>query len=159
MNFLDLLKTENSVRTKVKNVANWKEAVIESCRPLLETKAITKDYLGSIIASTEQFGAYYIITEKVAMPNASHGKWVRRNSLSLVTLAKPIFFPNDERPINILITLAPVDENFHSEQLPQILAIFEELDNIKMLSKASKPQDVYEILSTVDLDKYLREDE
>ncbi|MDK2819342.1 MAG: PTS sugar transporter subunit IIA [Mycoplasmataceae bacterium] len=159
MDFIELLKAENSVRTKVKDVTNWKEAVIEACKPLLETKAITKDYLGSIIASTEQFGAYYIITEQVAMPNASHGKWVRRNSISLVTLAKPIFFPNDDRPINILVALAPVDADFHASQLPQVLAIFEDLENIEMLSKARKPDDVYEILSTVDLNKYLRGDE
>ncbi|MDK2819766.1 MAG: PTS sugar transporter subunit IIA [Mycoplasmataceae bacterium] len=156
MNLIESLKFENSVRTKIKGVINWKEAVLESCKPLLESKAITQDYLAAIIESTIKFGPYYIIADQVAMPHASPGDYVLRNSFSLTTLEKPIYFDNDERPISILITLAPADSDFHmSKGLPQIVAIFEDEKNVRKIIDAKKPEDIYEILSKIDLNKYI----
>lgn len=157
MNLVESLKSENSVRTGIKGVKTWKEAVAESCKPLLESGAIKQDYLSAIIESTIKFGPYYIIADYVAMPHASPGEWVLRNSFSLTTLEKPIYFDNDDRPISILITLAPADSDFHmSKGLPQIVAIFEDKENVKKISNAKKPEDIYEILSKVDLNKYIK---
>lgn len=156
MNLIESLKKENSIRANVKGITNWQEAVLESCKPLLESKAITEEYYKAIISSTIEFGPYYIIADQLAMPHAAPGNYVKRNAFSLITLEKPIYFDKDDRPITILITLAAIDSSFHmSLGLPQIVAGFEDPEIVQKICKIKNANEVYEILSKVDLNKYI----
>ncbi|MFX3782985.1 PTS sugar transporter subunit IIA, partial [Streptococcus suis] len=49
---------------------NWQEAVHKAVEPLSESGAATEEYYDPIIASTEEYGPYYVHKPGMAMPHA-----------------------------------------------------------------------------------------
>ena len=156
VNLLDSLVVNKAIQINVE-ANDWKEAIAKSIAPLIKSKAVKKGYLQAIINSTNKFGPYYIISDKVAMPHARPEDGVNKSAFSLLILKKPIRFPNDLRDIRILITLAAASAAIHvSVALPQVVASFENDKVVTTLLEASTPNEVIEILKGIDYSKYLK---
>ncbi|WP_334687733.1 PTS sugar transporter subunit IIA [Mycoplasmopsis cynos] len=81
---------------------------------------------------------------------------VKENSFSLITLKSPVYFEGDERPVRVLIALAATSAEIHtSEALPQIVAIFEDNNNLEKIINAKTSDEIIEIISKIDFQKYL----
>ena len=156
LNLLDLLLKNEAIATKVR-VDGWKDAVYKSLQPLIRNNVVTEDYYDAVLKSTSKFGPYYIIDDKVAMPHASSEVGVNDNGFSLITLEEPVVFPNDDREIHIIISLAATSSEIHvSKSLPQIVAIFEDSTVRDKIIDAENTDEIAEIISQVKLDKYLK---
>ncbi len=72
------------------------------------------------------------------MPHASATEnSVFSNGFSLLTLKKPITFANDPREVKIVMTLAAKDGETHTAvAIPQIIAVFEDPNNIDKIASA-----------------------
>ncbi|MBG0731080.1 PTS sugar transporter subunit IIA [Mycoplasma sp. 'Moose RK'] len=134
----------------------WKEAVEISCKPLLDKNLISQKYVDGIIDSTIENGPYYIIAPFLAMPHAAAGHGVFEDCFSLVTFKKPFYFDGDSRPIQILITLGATSSDIHtSVALPQIVAVFENSENVEAIVNAKNKDEIISLIQQVDFTKYL----
>lgn len=127
-----------------------------AAQPLLSKGLIEHSYLESVISETKKHGPYYIIAPQIAIPHSTRRNSINQDSLSFLTLKSPVFFPNDERPVSILVMLAIKTEEAHiSGILPQIVAIFESKSNISKLIEAQNINEVFGIISSLDYRRYL----
>ena len=155
MKLLDTLIENDSINVKG-SAQDWKEAISVSCQPLIKSGAIMASYIDAIISSTEKNGPYYIIADGLAMPHAAPGEGVNKNCFSLVILDKPVKFEGDEREVRILMTLAAVDHEVHTATaLPQVVALFENPENVIKISQMKSKEEVIDFIKSVNTDKYL----
>lgn len=155
LNLLDNLKQHQSICLQV-SATTWEDAVYQCIKPLIDKDLVTYAYYEAIIASTLRYGPYYIIADGLAMPHAQSSTAVKANGFSLVTLKAPIYFRDDNRPVQVLVGLAATSAEIHTAQaLPQIVAIFEEQKVIEAIAKATTVQEVFAIISQIDLMKYI----
>ncbi|MGZ9414337.1 PTS sugar transporter subunit IIA [Mycoplasma sp. AC157] len=156
INLLNILKENETINLNL-SAKDWKEAVYLSIKPLIDKKMVEKKYYEAVIESTQKHGPYYIIADNLAMPHAQSDAGVNENSFSLVTLKEPVYFENDSRPVRVLIALAATSAEVHtSEALPQIVAVFEDENNLKAIMNAQTKEEVLEIISKTDFQKYLQ---
>ncbi|TDV24189.1 PTS system ascorbate-specific IIA component (L-Asc family) [Mycoplasmopsis mustelae] len=150
INLVKILKKYDTVNVGLE-AKDWKEAVYLSVKPLIDKNLVEARYYDAIIENTHKYGPYYLIADNLAMPHAQSEAGVLKNSFSLVTLTKPVFFENDERPVRVLITLAATSAEVHtSEALPQIVKIFGDPTNIETIMKAETKQEVFDLITKTD---------
>lgn len=155
LDLLENLKKNNSVEVQLE-AKDWKEAIKLCINPLINSKVVDQSYIDSIIESVNENGPYFIIAKNVAMPHSQAEHNVNDNGFSLITLKKEIYFENDSRPVRVLIGLASNSPDIHiSVALPQIVAIFENEEVTKNIVDADSKEKIFEIISKVDLKKYL----
>lgn len=154
MNLTKAFKENHSIRLGL-TAETWQEAVHLSVEPLIESGAVTEQYYDNIIASTEEYGPYYILMPGMAMPHAKAGEGVNRDSFSLITLTKPVTF-SDGKEVSVLLTLAATSSAIHtSVAIPQIVALFE-LDNaIERLVACQSPEEVLAMVEESKSSPYL----
>ncbi len=129
------------------SVANWQEALVESCRALIDNKFVTERYVELIIDVVNESGPYFILLENFALPHVSASKEVLRTGLSITTLKEPVKFENGKQ-VKVLFTLATKDNEEH-------LGILTKLS--KLLQKDSFVEDIYQATS-LDQIKILMEE-
>ncbi|UUD37230.1 ascorbate-specific PTS system enzyme II Ccomponent [Mycoplasmopsis californica] len=156
LNLLDNLVLNDSIICHY-DAKDWKDAIHKALEPLVDKKIINWKYYDAILESTKKHGPYYIITEGLAMPHASATTdSVFGNGFSLLTLTKPVAFENDERRVSILVALAAKDGETHTAvAIPQIIAVFENEENIKKIADAKSKQEIIDIIKAIDYTKYL----
>ena len=84
--------------------ADWRDAVRQAGKLLLNAGAITESYIDAMINMVEAEGAYMLVAPGVAMPHARPQDGALKNGISYLTLKTPVFFPQkDDNPITLLI--------------------------------------------------------
>lgn len=153
---LESLKENKSINIGV-SVSDWQEAVKKTFEPLLKNKAIKKDYIDSVISLTKKYGPYYIISDDIAMPHARPEDGAIKNAFSLVVLKEPILFEKDDRKIKLLIGLSATSAEIHvSSALPQVVATFENKENVQKIEDAKTIEEIEKILEGINSSKYLK---
>ncbi|MGT2829292.1 PTS sugar transporter subunit IIA [Streptococcus hillyeri] len=154
MNLKQSFVENNSIRLGL-TAETWQEAVHLACDPLIESGAITEEYYDAIIASTEEYGPYYILMPGMAMPHAQAGVGVSRDSFSLITLTKPVTF-SDGKEVSVLLTLAAQSAAIHTTvAIPQIIALFELENSIQRLVDCKTPEEVLAMVEESKNSPYL----
>ena len=69
MNLKQALVDNQSIKLGLQ-ATTWQEAVRLSVEPLIDSGAVLPEYYDAIIASTEEYGPYYILCPGMAMPHA-----------------------------------------------------------------------------------------
>ena len=156
LNLLDSLIKNDSIKVGY-TAKDWKDAIREACKPLVDKRIINWNYYDAILESTAKHGPYYIIIEGLAMPHASSTEnAVLSNGFSLLTLTKPIYFENDERKVQIIMVLAAKDGETHTAvAIPQIRAVFEDPANVEKVANAKNKEEIIKLIKSIDYTKYL----
>lgn len=155
LDLLENLKKFNSIETQLE-AKDWKDAIRLCINPLIKSGVVDISYTESIIESVKEHGPYFVIAENVAMPHSQSNHNVKNNGFSLITLKNEIYFENDSRPVKVLIGLASNSPEIHvGIALPQIVAIFEDKNNIKKIMNSRSKDEILDIISQIDLKKYL----
>ncbi|GEN57030.1 PTS sugar transporter subunit IIC [Halolactibacillus alkaliphilus] len=143
----DLL-TKNYIQVeKDKAITGWKEAIDRSCQPLLEHKNIGPEYVEAIFKKLETYGAYIDLGQGVAIPHARPEDGVKELGMSLLVLNEPVYLLDDEKhPIQLLVTLAAIDNETHLKALSQLTEILRDKDRLTALKQAKSPEDVLELI-------------
>lgn len=151
----DSLIENDSIRLN-QEASTWQEAVRVATAPLVENGSVEERYVDAIIASTEQYGPYYILMPGMAMPHSRPEDGVKKDSFSLVTLKEPVTF-SDGKEVSVLLTLAATSSDIHlSVAIPQIIAVFELDDIVNRLLQAPSKEAVIKIIDEADYSVYLR---
>ena len=154
MNLTQAFKENQSIRLGL-TAGDWKEAVRLSVDPLIDSGAVKEEYYQAIIDSTDEYGPYYILMPGMAMPHARPEAGVNRDAFSLVTLTKPVVFP-DGKEVSVLLALAATSSEIHtSVAIPQIIALFELDNSIERLVNCQTPEDVLAMVEESKNSPYL----
>lgn len=111
--YLHNLLPKNHIRLDVE-CADWKEAVRESARQLLEEGYIEERYIDAVIENIEQNGPYIVLSKGFAVPHEGVDKGSQRVGMSLIRLKHPVPFGAEELdPVEFVCCLSAVDKKMH----------------------------------------------
>ena len=134
---------------------NWEEAVTIATAPLLQSGAITTNYVEAIIQNTKKYGPYYLLMDGMAMPHARPEDGVNRDAFSLVIFNEPIDF-GDHKRASVFVVLAATSSDIHTSiAIPQIVSVFE-IDNIiDKLKTATSVEEIIAHIDKADMSEYI----
>ncbi|WP_409482459.1 PTS sugar transporter subunit IIA [Helcococcus ovis] len=127
---LSELLNENRV-TKIKEVNDWKVAIAEASKPLIDDKSIDESYVELMINSVLEYGPYIVLEDGFAMPHANGGKGVNKLSVSIMALENPVDLLG--KSVRVFLVLATTDSKTHLRALSALSKILEDEENIKIL--------------------------
>lgn len=144
---LEDLITEDMIQFKSSDNLSWESAIKLSGRPLVEKKYIEESYLDAIISNIHEYGAYIDLGQGIAIPHARPETGVNQLGMTFLKLDKPICLLDDpSHAVDMVITLAAIDNNSHLKALSQLTKILSNEEKLKALRKAETKQEVLIII-------------
>lgn len=122
----------------------WQEAVRIASLPLLNSMAITPNYVNTMIKMFEHHEPYIVIAPRVAIPHARPEDGVNRLSMSLLTLNDDVAL--GEHPIRIIIVIAAIDRRTHLKALMQLNDLLGDEANIHRILAAEQKKDIVSLI-------------
>jgi len=108
----------NYVETTIKD---WRVAIEESSRHLLEKRIIDHVYVEEMIRNVEEHGAYILIAPHVAMPHAMQsGSHVFDTTISFTKMNAPVPFEEGSKSASLFFTLAAKEPKQHLENIQSL---------------------------------------
>ena len=150
-NFSNISVTDSLTKDRIKlniRVGSWQEAVREAGKILVETEAVTSEYIEAMIKTAEELGPYIVIDKGIAMPHASPSCGVLKTALSLVRLEEPIYFGNpDNDPVILVFGLAATEGNLHISLMQSLAELIMDKVKITGILKAPDIDSILKILA------------
>ncbi len=140
-----LLKVENCILKD--SVKDWKEAIHVSLEPLVAQGFCTDAYEQAVLENTEKFGAYYVLTDDMALIHASSEAGVKETQMAVTVLKEGIRFTEDGPTVRILIALCAKDSTSHMEGIMAVSAIFGDDGNVQPILDAANGQEIFDIFA------------
>ncbi|MFV0322562.1 MAG: PTS sugar transporter subunit IIA [Alphaproteobacteria bacterium] len=153
MDLKDSVLVERNILLQ-QDAANWQEAVSIGCK-LLEEKGRTKaSYYEAILEQTSRLGPFYLLAPGLAMPHARPEDGVLKSGFAVVTLKEPVAFGDpDNDPIDLLITLAAENAEFHNKVgIVQIVTLLDDENAVERLKKAKYVDEIKDIFEALEGD-------
>lgn len=117
------------------DASDWREAVRKSGSLLVEAGAATEAYIDKMIKSVEKFGPYMIPVPGIALFHGEPGPYVRRSSLSFITLVSPVEFKEFEgQTISCAFCLGARDSDSHLAILQEVVALLQDKEFVNMVT-------------------------
>ena len=153
MTLKDSLIANNSIALQAE-ANDWKAAVKLGTDLLEKAGVVDSRYYGAILDGTAKFGPYYLLAPGLAMPHGRPEEGVLKNGFALVTLKEPVVFGDEDNdPVDILITLAAVDQESHNVGgITQVVNLFEDEDNFDRLRAATTADEVIALIEKAEAD-------
>lgn len=137
---------EQYIRLDVK-CKDWKEAIRESGRPLVEDGVCNQTYVEECVEAVKEFGPYIVITKHVAIPHATNKSNVIKTGISLIRLAKAVNFGNsDNDPVKYVFMLATVDGSSHMDALGDLVDLLSQDEFMEIIDKADNPSKISDFI-------------
>ena len=114
---------------------DWRQAIRLACFPLEEHGFVSPDYAQSIIHSTEQHGAWYVLSPEFALPHArpEEGVLSQQSRLSMLCSAEKIAFPGFPS-IRFIVVLAAANSEQHVETIQRLVCWLDEDQRLAQFS-------------------------
>ncbi|REJ14982.1 MAG: PTS sugar transporter [Caldibacillus debilis] len=129
---------------------NWEDAIRKGIRLLEKNGCVTTNYVESVIQNVKEYGPYIVIYPGLAIPHARPENGVIQIGYSLITLKKPVYFPDSNIPVSVLISFSATDGNTHLELIKMIVKIANS-DLINQISTVCSVEALNQLLN-----KYIR---
>ncbi len=137
-----LLKEENCIVRQ--NVKDWKEAIHISLEPLVQQGFCTDQYEQAVLENTEKFGAYYVLTDDMALIHASSEAGVKETQMAVTVLKEPVYFTEDGAAVRILIALVAKDQTSHMDGIVAVSTIFGDEGNVQPILDATSGKEIFD---------------
>ncbi|MFT8812197.1 PTS sugar transporter subunit IIA [Oenococcus sp.] len=128
---------------------DWKKAISEAAKPLLENKTIQSGYIQSMIDVVEKEGPYINIGPKIALAHARPNGFVNRVGMSMLKTIHPIALTSTKHMVSVWFVLAATDSSSHLESIKELTKLLTNSNNVEKLLSASNLQDLLKIVHTV----------
>jgi|GEM_PF-1100875 len=141
------LLNKNTIQTQVAAV-NWRDAIVKSCKPLLEQGDIDEKYVGGIEDLLVKHGPYMVLAKGVVLLHAMIGYGVNKVCMSLSTYSPPVNFghPSND-PVFVGIVFGTVDGRSHLKALSQLSRLLGDQEFISLLEKSQNAQEIIGLLA------------
>lgn len=140
----DMLIKEN-IRIVYEKLS-WEEAIITAITPLVLTGYVEERYGKSIIESTKEYGAYYLLTKDIALLHSRPEEGVKKKQIGITIVKDGVTFPGKRTPIRLLIVLAAEDNEGHIETMRDIAEFVINESEIEEILKAESTDAIFELL-------------
>ena len=127
---------EQNINLKV-TAKDWIEAMTLSGQLLVNSNYITKGYIDLTIKNVEESGPYIVIMPGLALSHSRPDETVLKTGISLLTLSKPVHFNSYNDPVDIVITLAAVDNTNHLGLLARLSDYLSKEENLDFIRNCS----------------------
>lgn len=130
---------------------SWEDAIKVAARPLVESDAITENYVVAMIDSVKKLGPYIVIAPGLALGHARPSKDVHRTGFAIATLTTPVKFGNkDNDPVDLVVILASTSDTAHLSLLQKLVTFLNESENLAKLRSAKTNEDAQEIVGQIN---------
>jgi PTS system ascorbate-specific IIA component len=145
MSIKDFLSENHCIQVSI-DVHSWHEIIEIVAQPLITGGFVTRDYPTAVINNTEEFGAYYVFDEGIAIPHARPECGVIKNCFSMATLKVPTSI-HGSSPVDIVVMFAGVDSNTHiTEGIASIVELLEDETTLAQLRNATSVDEILRLL-------------
>jgi mannitol operon transcriptional antiterminator len=110
----------------------------------MEENVISSSYIDAMIANVEYYGPYIVIAPYLALGHALPSDGVNALGVSILKLEEDVFF--EDRPVSVVIILAPIDKRSHLGIMKDIMDLFNDDLFVSSLSDCKIPQHIYELI-------------
>lgn len=138
-----LLKEKNCIVRE--SVTDWKDAIHVSLEPLVEQGYCTDQYENAVLENTEKYGAYYVLTDDMALIHASSEAGVKETQMAVTVLKEPVHFTSDGPAVRILIALVAKDQTTHMDGIVAVSTIFGDEGNVQPILDATSSKEIYDL--------------
>lgn len=126
---------------------DWQEAIEFSMASLLAINYVNESYIQAIKDSTTRNGPYYILAPSVAMPHARPECGALKTGMSLTLIEQPVYFPENNEPIKLLIGLSAADADSHIGAIQALSELLCEDEILEQLLTAISEKQLADIIS------------
>ncbi|WP_066191232.1 MULTISPECIES: PTS sugar transporter subunit IIA [Gracilibacillus] len=127
---------------------NWKEAIEVSGQLLMDSGAVTKEYVHSMVQSVEENGPYIVIAPGIAMAHARPSASVLENALALAILKKPVPFHSKENdPVDLVFSFSAKGDASHLKMIEQLSLFLMKEEAVNQLRNAQSTEEAYQIIT------------
>lgn len=138
-NTLSNLITKKHI-TCLQEPITWNNALVAAFQPLNDEHIIEPEYVDKIISLTKKNGPYMNLGNGVFLAHATPNDGVHDLGLSLLISKHPIKIETKGHPennVNIIIGLAPIDQESHLGSLAQLLQKLQDREWLSQLKSAT----------------------
>ena len=125
-------------------VDNYEEAIKISCDLLKENNSINDNYFDAILAKIDEFGPYFCMAPKFAMPHARPEDGALENDLCLLKLNEPVDFLGKE--IELFLTLSAKDSNSHLQLMQKVASICMDQEKFDKILRLNNEKEIMEVV-------------
>lgn len=147
MKLKDILILENI--KLVDSVKDYEEALSLAATPLLDSKAITPNYVEYIIKTHDYDNPYIVLENGIAIPHAQPEKGVREFALSLLVVKEGVNISSKDL-VSIIFLLAPPGTGMHNEVIIDILKISESKEISTAILSAKNEIEIKNIIERLE---------
>ncbi|MGL5755330.1 MAG: PTS sugar transporter subunit IIA [Paraclostridium sp.] len=128
----------------INQVDDYKEAIQISCDILENRGSIEKTYFDSIIKKIDEYGPYFCIAPKIAMPHARPEDGAIKTDLCVLKLNEPVDFLGKET--SLFLTLSSTDNNSHLELMQKVASICMDESKLNKILNTNKEEEIMEVI-------------
>lgn len=130
---------------KVKDrVKDYKEAIKISCDSLEEKGYIKKSYFDAIMNKIEEFGPYFCIAPKIAMPHARPEDGAIKTELCVLKLNEPVDFLGKE--VRLFMTLSATDSTSHLKLMQSVAGVCMDENKLNKILNSNNEEEIMEVM-------------
>ncbi len=126
------------------NVNDYKEAIKITCDILQKRDSINDSYYESILNKIDEFGSYFCIAPKIAMPHARPEDGALKTDLCLLKLNKPVDFLGKE--VSLFFTLSAVDSSSHLEIMQKVAKVCMDQNKLNTILNLNNEKEIMEVM-------------
>ena len=130
------------------NFENWEDAIVASCKPLIDDNSIGQEYVNSVIESVHKFGPYIVFAPNIAMPHSQQGaEGVYKTAISFMKVENPVHFEvgNPEKDAKLFFVLASENPEVHLKNMQKLVEILMDENMLNGLLKAKCTEDLLKL--------------
>lgn len=127
---------------------NWEDAIMASCKPLINDGAIEEAYVDAIISNVKKYGPYIVIAPNICIPHAQEGVvGVNETAMCFMRTKNPVHFSDDpEQDARLFFVLASTDNEVHLQNLSNMVGLIEDEAVVDKLLEAECKEDLEAIV-------------
>lgn len=130
----------------IESVSDWEEAIRVAAAPLVNNQSIQPRYIEAMIENIKKEGPYVVITPRVAIPHARPEDGVNVLSMSLLVVKESVDFA-PEKPVNLIIVLAAIDNETHLKALAQLMEMLSSPKTIDRLLQLENKDEMMKMIN------------
>ncbi len=136
------LISESSILVDVEAI-DWKDAIRQAARPLVDEKKIEARYVDAIINSAITNGPYFVLAPQIALPHARPEEGALADAIGIAVLSKHINFGSlNNDPVKYLFTLSATSNDSHLDALAQLAMLMEDEAFLRLLDRHPQAEEV-----------------
>lgn len=129
--------------------SDWKEALIETGRLMVDKKIIDCHYVSKIIEDSKALNFYYVIGENIAMPHAAPAFGALNTALAITTSKNGINFGSHEfNPVKIIFMISVLDSGEHIDFIMEIANILQDRKFVDELINCNDDSELEKVLNS-----------